>query len=690
MADAPQNKPESFATRFKQRASAFGSAVKRAALRAGRWPWTRIGLWAGGAAGALVVSLILFLTFADWNAFKGPISRMASAATGREIVIKGDLDVDPWSFTPKIHVSGLQIGNPTRYRERGQFADVRDASAAVQLLPLLIGRFEIVRLDLNGADIELYRSAEGDGNWASVPSVARKPVRLPAIQRFSLRDGRVRYVDDKRRMELNATFQSRESAVETDPGQFALTGEGRLNGRPFTLELTGAALINVRRDRPYGFNADVRMGGTRLVAEGAIRKPFDLTGFEANIDATGPDLADLYYLIGLTLPNTPPYRLSGRVSRTGPRYELTGLGGRVGDSDLSGQFSVEQRNGRPFLDGDFRTRSLDFDDAMAVLGGPPSTQRGETASPEQRAEAQHMAAAGRLLPDARLDIQRVRNMDARVSYRAARVRSEKVPLRGLAIDVSLDRGMLRLDPLTLQLTQGQVGGAASINAREETPVVSVDVRLTQARVENFFASMENGPPLSGALLGRLRLVGRGASTRQAAANANGEIGFVMPRGEIREALAELTGINVVRGLGLLLAKDDSKIDVRCGVAHFQVRNGLMNVDNMVVDTESMLIKGRGTVSLRDETLDLRLQGEPKEPRLIRVAAPIEIGGRLRSPTLGVDAERAAGQTGIAAALGSLVAPLAAILPFIDAGLADDADCRALLASINARPPSPRG
>jgi hypothetical protein len=28
----------------------------------------------------------------------------------------------------------------------------------------------------------------------------------------------------------------------------------------------------------------------------------------------------------------------------------------------------------------------------------------------------------------------------------------------------------------------------------------------------------------------------------------------------------LTGINVVRGLGLLLAHDQSKIDVRCGVA----------------------------------------------------------------------------------------------------------------------------
>ncbi len=40
------------------------------------------------------------------------------------------------------------------------------------------------------------------------------------------------------------------------------------------------------------------------------------------------------------------------------------------------------------------------------------------------------------------------------------------------------------------------------------------------------------------------------------------------------AFAELTGINVKRGLGLLLSDDESKIGVRCGVAVVRVRNGV--------------------------------------------------------------------------------------------------------------------
>ncbi len=119
---------------------AWGANVGGRVAAGGRWswgkiasaPWSRIGIWAGGVFGVLAAALLLFVTFADWNALRGPISRMASAATGREIVIAGDLDVNPWSWTPQIRVSGLSIGNPARYRERGEFATVEHAEAALR------------------------------------------------------------------------------------------------------------------------------------------------------------------------------------------------------------------------------------------------------------------------------------------------------------------------------------------------------------------------------------------------------------------------------------------------------------------------------------------------------------------------------------------------------------------------------
>jgi uncharacterized protein involved in outer membrane biogenesis len=691
MDDAPPPPPRNRMNEFR----AWSARQYERARLGARWswaqtkraPWKPIGIWAGGVVGVVLTTLILFLTFADWNALRGPISRFASTATGREISIQGDLDIDPWRLNPLIRVQGLRIGNPAHYRERDReaaFAAVERAEATVRWLPLFAGQLDFVRLDLNGADINLYRSAEGLSNWSSPSRAAQgRQFNLPAIRYFSLNGGNLRFEDDKRNMMLEATFTTRESRDTRDPGQFALMGEGRINNRPFNIELIGAPLLNVRRDRPYPFRADVTAGGTHIVADGAIARPFNFSNWYANVRGTGPDLADLYPLIGLALPNTPPYNLTGRVERRNQTFGMQDVAGRVGDSDLRGAFTATRRaNDRLFLDGDFRSNSLDFDDLMTVLGGAPSTR--ETASPEQRAIAAQLAAQGRVLPDARLDISRVRNMDARVSYRAARVRSERFPLRGLSLDINLDNGLLRLDPMTLDLSRGRIAGSAAINARGETPRADLDVRLSNARLESILA-LSGEAPLTGSLHGRVRLTGYGASVRDAAANANGTITLVTPDGEVREALAELTGINVTRGLGLLLADDEGRVPVRCGVASFRVNDGIARARTIVFDTKNVLIRGEGRVNLRDETLDLRLQGEPKEARLISIDAPITVQGRWRSPRIGVEAGGAAGQGGVAAALASLVAPIAGLLPFVDLGLAEDANCAALLAGRGEQP-----
>src|SRR5690606_31099170 len=101
--------------------------------------------------------------------------------------------------------------------------------------------------------------------------------------------------------------------------------------------------------------------------------------------ARGPDLADLFPLTGIVLPNTPPYRLHGRLVRDGLVWRIQDLGGRVGDSDLAGALSVTTGRERPFLKADLRSQSLDFDDLAAVFGGAPKAGGGETASPQQRA-----------------------------------------------------------------------------------------------------------------------------------------------------------------------------------------------------------------------------------------------------------------------------------------------------------------
>lgn len=63
---------------------------------------------------------------------------------------------------------------------------------------------------------------------------------------------------------------------------------------------------------------------------------------------------------------------------------------------------------------------------------------------------------------------------------------------------------------------------------------------------------------------------------------------------------------------------------------------------------------------------------------MRLRSPISVRETLEDPQLGVQTGRVALQAGAAVALGVLLTPVAAVLAFIDGGLAKDANCAALV------------
>lgn len=180
--------------------------------------------------------------------------------------------------------------------------------------------------------------------------------------------------------------------------------------------------------------------------------------------------------------------------------------------------------------------------------------------------------------------------------------------------------------------------------------------------------------------------GRGDSVHQVMSNATGRFTLILPDGQITSAFAELTGINVSKGLGLLLTKSDEKVPIRCGVAQFKIDDGRMNAENITFDTQDVLIKGSGNIDLGPEELHLEIKGEPKKLRLTRVRTPIEVRGHLADPTFGIDVAITAKQGAVAAALGTLLTPLAALIAFVDPGLAKNQNCAAMIAEADSKGP----
>jgi uncharacterized protein involved in outer membrane biogenesis len=272
-------------------------------------------------------------------------------------------------------------------------------------------------------------------------------------------------------------------------------------------------------------------------------------------------------------------------------------------------------------------------------------------------------------------------MDADVQFSAQSIEAGSLPLKKVAFHIRLDEGVLALAPFELELPQGKLQGTANIDARGKVPLTRLDVRINNVELDQLKGKAPDAkPPLGGVMQARAVFEGRGDSIHDFMADADGRVSVILPHGEVREALAELTGINVARGVGLLLKGDEDRAPIRCGVAQFEVKDGVMRADNIVFDTENVRITGRGDIRLGPEELDLSIKGEPKKLRLARLRTPVEIGGHLRKPAIGIDAGKTLKQGAIATALGTVLTPLAAIFAFVDPGLAKDENCAALLAS----------
>jgi hypothetical protein len=368
--------------------------------------WRRVAGFSVAGIAALIATLAVLLTVMDWNALRGPAASFASATLGRRVAIGGDLDVDVWAG--RLRVQDLVVSGPDWAPDCNTMA-IADGRAHLRLLPLLTGRWVFDEIELIQPRFCLRREESGRASWQFRGGDG---ANYPAIRRFRIRDGRLMLDDRRRGLVFDGAVHAVDAGESATP--FELGGAGEMNGEPFRAVITGPALRAISRSRPYVFRADIVAGATRLRAAGAIDRPFDLNAFSAHLVGSGPDLARLYPLTGVTLPNTPPYDLRGYLRRDGKVFRLTQLQGTIGDSDIVGALTVDRRRPRMLLRADIASRSLDFDDLAVVLGGAPDTGAGESASADQRAEAQLLRAAGRLLPDARLDLKRVRRMDARV------------------------------------------------------------------------------------------------------------------------------------------------------------------------------------------------------------------------------------------------------------------------------------
>ena len=623
----------------------------------------------------VVIALLAALLMAwDWNWFKGPIERRVGAITGREFRIEGPLDVDLGRIVI-VRVEDMWLSNApwSLAPEMGRVDLLR---VEVPFWPLLRGERVLRRVDVVRPALLLERNRRGAANWQFREPGGSKTRSTPAkswsFGELRVHDGRLDVRDAPLGTDLRLTVDSSTPQAGEDSVRLLVRGSGRYRGHPFQLVGTADSPVALleRADAAYRIDFSARAGATRGRVFGALRVPLDPERFVVNSELRGNDLGDLYPLVGLALPSSPPYRIEGLFERNGRVLTLRDLRGKIGDSDVAGVAGVDLSHDKPMIRADVRSSHLDLDDLGGLIGLPPSIGEGESASPEQRAEAERRAAGPHLLPTKDYDLRKLASANADFRLDAEDIDAGKWPIDSLEMRLRLRDSILELGPVELGFAGGKIAGDVQLDARRRTIAADADLAIHALDLERMWPNMN--PPNVGRVNGRIDLQGEGNSIAAMLATADGEVQVGMGHGRFSNLLLELAGLDVAESLKFLLGKDKT-VRLRCAYGNFTVEEGLVKTQSMVFDTSDTIMFGEGSMDFDGEKLALELRPQPKDFSPVSLRGPLEIGGTFKDPKFRPQAKSLLGRAAIAAALYA-IAPPAALLALIETGPGESIDC----------------
>lgn len=624
----------------------------------------------------LLAALALLLAFFPWDTLREPVNRYVSEKTGRKFEITRRLDVGIGLRGATVKADGIEFANPPWARDP-YLVKAERAEFDIRLWPLITQKVVIPRLALSSPTLGLQMEPDGRRTWALGKDTS-DPGTVPVIGLMQVDGGVVDFLATHLGVDLHA-----DVSYDTSRGELPLSFrvKGRYKGQPLNAEGRTGNVLQLRAagQRPFPLEVDGAAGQTRLKASGTVTDFADLDGIEARFDLKGQTLGALFPLLGIALPETSPYALSGDLRKRGKLWEVAGLKGRLGLSDIAGDMRFDKAGQVPHLAGELRSKVMDMDDLGPLIGLPPterSAKAVEGVAPPPTIKAKR-APGAKVLPGATLDFDRLRAMNADVKYAADRIRNVRnVPLDRGSVQVKLNNGVLALDPLDLGVGGGKLAGAIRIDATQNPADIRASLDLRNVQLNRLVPKIETMRSSFSRLDGRINLSGRGNSVASWLGGASGDVAALTGRGRFSNLLLEFMGLDGAEIIKFLL-RGDQNVELRCAAMAFDVNKGVMSSRSMVLDTADTVFYATGQANLATEKLDFVVRPEPKDASILSLRSPLVIGGSFGAPTGGVQAGPLA-ERGLAALVLGALNPLLALAATIETGPGQDADCKGVL------------
>jgi hypothetical protein len=327
-------------------------------------------------------------------------------------------------------------------------------------------------------------------------------------------------------------------------------------------------------------------------------------------------------------------RLDVESSLQGDRLEVSRLQLQSDRTKVSGRgemSSLKDRRGRFSATAD----PLDLDEVLAIASGLSGPRPSAPSTPAAPAAAQPP-------------------LDVQVEIQAPRGRIVGIDFASLATTLALARGSVTLEPFAVGVFDGTLTGRLRLDTAGATPQASLAAEVAELDAAQVAAFAGSDGVLTGRLAGQLALEARGVTSDAVFQSARGRTTVAVTEGT-------LPGLDLVGPVILAFGKPDPSKPIESSRAFsrlggtFTLANGVLQSDDLALDSRDVDLTGRGTLRVAGAVADVRANLTLSEALTAqagrdlvryaregsRVVLPATVTGPLASPSVAIDVEAAA-------------------------------------------------
>ena len=602
----------------------------------------KILIVSGVLVAALLVAGVAILKSMDFNEYRTLIADQVKSATGRDLVIEGDLDLQI-SLSPSVAVDGVSFAN-AEWGSAPEMISMDSFAAEVALLPLLTGDVQVKRVVLRGVNVFLETDATGAPNWAFDSGASDSGAgtdagdtgagsSLPVVHSVQVQDVTLTYKDGVSGDIQNISLAVLELSSDGASSPMNLLVESTYNKETF--KITGAIGSSdaLSANKVFPVKLDIAALGADIALDGTINEPRNAKGLNLGFSMKSDNIAALA-VRGMALAGTTgdaplpekPFSVTGALRDGDNAWSIDGLAMKIGGSDIGGNVTIDLGGARPGITAELTSTLFDLADVTVENPSDGTSNSQAGASPDSSADD------GRVFPNDPLPLDGLKSVDAVLAFKGASVNANGIMLSDLGVELALKDGRLAVSPFGVTFGDGRITGDVTLDGSGTAAKLSMAVDAKQVDYGKVLKDLAGEESLRGKMDMTVQVRGSGSSVRALMAGLDGKFRVQSENGYVDSgALAFVTG-----PLMALFEGEDAKT-LRCAVVDFDITKGKAAGKAIVFETGGLSIVGDGGINLADETLALRFDPRAKNTSFASAAEiGIKVDGTLKEPSVGPD------------------------------------------------------